>query len=168
MHQLKKIVTIVCLIVQVLMINVICGEWIFEETANIDYTTASHDMKQFDIWMTLEGCLVLSFICINMIYLLIRFWKDPVYNLSTGKEIATEYSDSLEQAAINMQCYESFWVPLMSTLFLKSDLFDFDYHDLMEDYPFVNFIVSIFFWLDVCQAMLATGQFFLPVWIRRG
>ena len=168
MHQLKKIVTIACLIIQVLMINVICGEWIFEETTTIDYATASHDMKQFDIWMTLEACLVLSFICINWIYLLIRFWKDPVYNLSTGKEIATEYSDSLEQAAINMQCYESFWVPLMSTLFLKSNLFDFDYNELMKDYPFVNFIVSIFFWLDVCQAVLATGQFFVPVWIRRG
>ena len=78
------------------MINIICGEWIFDDATTIDYSTASHNTKQFDIWMTIEGCLVLSFIFINFVYLMIRFWKDPEYNLTTGKEIATEYSDSLE------------------------------------------------------------------------
>ena len=150
------------------MINIICGEWIFDDATTIDYSTASHNTKQFDIWMTIEGCLVLSFIFINFVYLMIRFWKDPEYNLTTGKEIATEYSDSLEQAAINMQCYESFWVPLMSTLFLKSNLFDFNYDELMQDYPYVNFIITLFFGLDIFQAVLATSQFFVPVWIRRG
>lgn len=38
----------------------------------------------------------------------------------------------------------------------------------MEDFPYVNFIVFLFFWLDVAQAALATSQFFVPIWIRRG
>ena len=56
----------------------------------------------------------------------------------------------------------------MSTLFLKSNMFDFNYEELMQDYPYVNFIITLFFGLDVFQAVLATGQFFVPVWIRRG
>ena len=170
-HLIKKQITIVCLMIQLLMINTICGEWIFEEDhKNESFTAAdnSSNMIQFDIWITLEACVFLSYIGSCILYLFIRSFKDQEYNLSTGREIATESTDTLEQSSITMECFESFFSPLFATGMLRSHLFDFDYRDLMKEHSGCNFVCHFFVWFSFIQVVLACFLNFVPVWKRRG
>ena len=67
--------------IQLVMINTICGNWIFAEKLSEDQKSNT-DWIQFDIWVVLEACVFLSYICSGMVYLLIRSVKVNEYNLS--------------------------------------------------------------------------------------
>ena len=164
-HLMKKQLTIVCLMVQLLMINTICGEWIFEDGQHkaADHMT-QENWIQFDVWIVLEACVFLSYIGSAIMYLFIRAFKDAEHNLSTGNAISTTYSDSLEHSAVNLQCFESFFAPLFATGLLRSHLFDFSYQELMRDHSACNIICECFIYFSVVQVVLALMLNFIPVW----
>ena len=150
------------------MINTICGEWIFDIEDHPIIPSDKENWIQFNVWITLEACVFLSYIASAILYLFMRAFRDAEHNLSTGSEISTTYSDTLEHSALNLGCFESFFAPLFATALLRSHLFDFDYRELMEEHNICNIVCSIFIYLSAVQVGLAAFLNFVPIWTRRG
>ena len=144
-NLIRKQFVVVCLVVQLLMINTICQFWIFNESNKVAVSAATN-MLQFDVWITLEICVFLAYIASAILYLLIRSFKVQEHNLQTHGEndIATEMTDTLEQSSVTMECFESFSAPLFASALLRSDLFDFDYHVLMREHAAAKHISNFF------------------------
>ena len=67
-----------------------------------------------------------------------------------------------------MECFESFFAPLFAAFLLRSELFDFDYHDLMKNHPSCQWITTVFMWFSAIQVFCASFLNFVPLWVRRG
>ena len=73
-HVVKKVTTIFCLFIQLVMINTILGDWVYDITLTSEEKTDSNWL-QFHIWIILEFCVFLSYIASSMCYIFIRAFK---------------------------------------------------------------------------------------------